>query len=275
MLEICFFDIWIRIQCHLHLLDHDFSPLELRIFKGSLNYIVWKLIRQKVREEYLLVAVLPLWILHWQVDDFIQNCHQLLGLIRMSRFYFLNHFYAVFYQFAAISFKRHSRCISLDKEENLILPLVLTVFKHRTEHKDSILIFAQIVVIFDDRLSRGQNKCRMTFLKHPLHDSAAVLMHTEINDGYIDLIHKRYHRFWSRLLAHLRNYLLNHMISIEVKACILNRFSVKKLLDHFFFLAKCQNLKTGLHNSASMFMRWIFEDFAFDPFINYVRIFLW
>jgi hypothetical protein len=76
-----------------------------------------------------------------------------------------------------------------------------------------------------------------------------------------------------RLLAHLLDYLLHHMVSIEVKRTILDLFWVKELLNHQFFLMNIKNLNSRLDHPAPVLICWILKHVSANVMKNDVQVF--
>ena len=83
---------------------------------------------------------------------------------------------------------------------------------------------AHLLKVAHNRRRGRLNQYRMTLLKHPLDNPAAVLVETILNNILFDLLDEINEGLRVRLLAHLLDYLLHHMVSIEVKRTILDLF---------------------------------------------------
>ena len=67
----------------------------------------------------------------------------------------------------------------------------------------------------------------VTFFKHALDNTAAVLIQAILNNILLNLVDKINEWIWLDMLAHLLDNLLNHMVSIKVEGAILDLSLVK------------------------------------------------
>ena len=128
----------------------------------------------------------------------------------------------------------------------------LTIFQHGAEYKDTKLILTHLSKVIDNGVRSLLHENWVTLFKHPLNDTAAVLVQAICNNVLLDLMDEVNEWLRLHLLTHLLDYLLHHVISIETEGAFLHLSLVKEFLNHLLLLLKVKHFNSCLNHSASM-----------------------
>jgi hypothetical protein len=187
-----------------------------------------------------------------QLDDLVKERQDEMLLLHMLALNECHHLNNVLNKLASVLLKRHFSCTSLNDLQDLSLEPVFCVHKHRTEHKDPELVFAEVVEVFDDRLRTVHEIAWVTGLEHPLHDTAAVLVYRVVDDARLYLPYEVLHRLQLNVPSKRYYDFLNDVVPIEVEAAVVDLSCKRDFLHQSDLVHKAKLFKAGLHHSAAV-----------------------
>lgn len=138
-------------------------------------------------------------------------------MLHATKFIISDHFEAILDELASISIKRHQAHILHDFVDQEFSMTSFAILKYRTENKSAILIRYHFVIASQNFFNKRRNRLLLAILNHSLNDSTAILMDAILNHLFFYFCDE--FRIEVTVLKSFDNddYLLNNMVSIEVK----------------------------------------------------------
>ena len=178
--------------------------------------------------------------------------------------YTVQHLERVLDELAAVLLDRQVGTLALDQVQQSHLVSVLPVLKHRRQYKDAVLALVEALKVLQDNTRRRLDHVGMAELKHALRYAAAVLVEAEGHYLVVDLCDELLHQRQAKLvrcrivwlqLTHLRDDLLNYMITVVVVRAFTHAATAQQLLQNRQLLINCEHFEARLDDSAAVLVR--------------------
>lgn len=123
------------------------------------------------------------------------------------------------------------------------------MFKDVGYYVVAVLVFSQVKHSLEHFIEYRSDLFFFAMLKHPLNDSAPILMHTHLVYSPLKCINNELHF----RTIYLLNYLLDHMIPIWILNTLV--YSRSHLINEDVPLIRGEHLKRFLHHPTSVLVR--------------------